>query len=201
MLLPVHAEHPEPRKIARAVEVLEKGGLVAYPTDSVYGIGCDMASKGGIERLYEARGLPVGKPLALLCPDLSDIAKYAIVENPQYRVLKRYLPGPYVFILPATREVPKLLLTKQKTVGIRVPSHPVTQALVRALGRPVLNTTAVEPEGGEGILDPWTVESTYPGVDVVIDAETSSTLPTTVIDLSQGDMVIVREGAGPILED
>ncbi len=198
MLLPINGQHPEPRKVKRAVEVLQKGGVLAYPTDSVYGLGVDIDDKHAIDRLYEVRGLARDKRLALLCPDLSDIAKYAVVENHVYRTLKRYVPGPYVFILPATREVPKILLSKQKTVGIRVPAHPVTQALLRELGRPILNTTA--SDGDDPILDPWTIETTFPAVDLVLDADTTSNVPTTVLDLTGRELVVVREGAGPILD-
>ena len=144
MLLPINPAHPEPRKIAQAVRVIEDGGIIAYPTDTVYGIGCDLHNKQAIERLYQMKGMPRKKPLALICPDLSNIAKYAIVDNQTYRVLKHFLPGPYCFVLQATREVPRFLHTKQKTVGIRVPDHPVTHALVSELGRPVVSTTAME---------------------------------------------------------
>ena len=142
MLLAINPVHPEPRKVQRAVQVLTGGGLIAYPTDTVYGLGCDISNKQAIDRLYQLKGMPKDHPLAFICPDLSDIARYAVVENSVYRVLKRFLPGPYCFILQATREVPKMLLNKQKTVGIRVPNHPITIALVRELGRPLISTTA-----------------------------------------------------------
>jgi tRNA threonylcarbamoyl adenosine modification protein (Sua5/YciO/YrdC/YwlC family) len=197
LLLPVNADHPEPRKIGRAVDLLKKGHVIGYPTDTVYGLGCDLESKQAIDRLHQIKGMDRGKSLALLCPDLSDIARYAIVENQAYRVLRRFLPGPYVFILPATRDVPKMLLTKQKTVGIRVPDHPVTLALVRELGRPVVNTTAA-PSGEEPMVDPAEIADQFPGVELVLDAGAGGTVPTTVVDLSQGEVRIIREGAGPI---
>ena len=124
-------EHPEPRKIARAVDLLQRGEIIGYPTDTVYGLGCDILNKQAIERIYQLKGMRKDKALAFICPDLSDISRYAVVENNTYRLLKRFLPGPYTFILPATREVPKYLHLKQKTVGIRVPGHPVS--LVRAM--------------------------------------------------------------------
>lgn len=193
----MNRDHPEPRKVARVVEVLQKGGVIAYPSDTVYGLGCDLMNKAAIERLYQIKGMQRDKSLAFICPDLSDIARYAIVENPQYRVLKRCLPGPFTFILTATREVPKMVLTKQKTVGIKVPNHPVPIAIVRELGRPLISTTAAPP-GEDPIVDPWEMTERFPGLDYVIDAGDCGTVPTTVVDLSEGDVKVVREGAGPL---
>lgn len=195
MLLPVNDRHPEPRKIARAVQILRDGGIIGYPTDTVYGLGCAVTKKSAIERLYQVKGMPKGKSLALICPDLSDIAKYAVVENQVYRVLKHHLPGPYCFILPATREVPKMLLSKQKTIGIRVPDHPVAHALVTELGEPLISTTAAPP-GEDPLVDPWEIRETFHGLEMVLDAGGGGTVPTTVVDLSQGEIDIVREGAG-----
>lgn len=196
MLLSVNPDHPEPRKIQRVVEVLERGGLIAYPTDTVYGLGCDPLNKQAIDRLYQLKGMPRTKPLALICKDLSDIARYAIVENPEYRLLKRFLPGPYCFVLKATRDVPKLLMTKQKTVGIRVPNHAVPRAIVEALGRPLVSTTAGRDD--EPMIDPWTIEESFAGLDLVLEADACGATPTTVVDLSDGTIRIVREGAGPV---
>ncbi len=196
MLLSIHAEYPEPRKIQRVIEVLEKGGIIAYPTDTVYGLGCDPLNKQAVDRLYQVKGMPRTKPLALICKDLSDIAKYAVVENPEYRLLKRIFPGPYCVILKATRDVPKLLMTKQKTVGIRVPNHAVPRAIVEALGRPLVSTTASLDD--EPLVDPWTIDSTFPGIDLVLEADVCGSVPTTVVDLSAGDVRVIREGAGPV---
>ncbi len=198
VLLPINPEHPEPRKIKRVVEILEKGGVIAYPTDTVYGLGCDLMNKQAIESLYQIKGMQRDKNLAFICPDLADIAKYAIVENAAYRVLRRLLPGPYCFVLQATRDVPKMVhLGNKKTVGIRVPSHPVAQAIVRELGRPIISTTAAPP-GAEPIIDPWEIKETFPGLEIVVDAGVCGNVPSTVVDLSAGEVVIVREGAGPI---
>jgi tRNA threonylcarbamoyl adenosine modification protein (Sua5/YciO/YrdC/YwlC family) len=199
VLLPINPEHPEPRKVKRAVEMLEKGAVIGYPTDTVYGLGCDLNNKQAIESLYQIKGMNRDKSLAFICPDLAEIARYAVVENHIYRVLKRFLPGPYCFILQASREVPKMLQTRQKTVGIRVPNHPVTQALVRELGRPLISTTAAPP-GDEPMVDPWEISERFPGLEMVLDAGGGGTVPTTIVDLSQGDVRIVREGAGPIDE-
>jgi tRNA threonylcarbamoyl adenosine modification protein (Sua5/YciO/YrdC/YwlC family) len=200
VLLAISSVHPEPRKIQRAAQILHGGGIIAYPTDTVYGLGCDISNKQAIERLYQLKGMPKDHPLAFICPDLSDISRYAVVENAVYRVLKHFLPGPYCFILPATREVPKMLLNKQKTVGIRVPNHPLTIALVRELGRPLISTTAGRP-GQDPLVDPWEIEQEFTGLDLVIDGgDAGGTVPTTVVDLSQGDVRIVREGAGAVDE-
>lgn len=200
MLLAINATHPEPRKIQRAVQLLRGGGIIAYPTDTVYGLGCDLMNKQAIDRLYQLKGIGKDHPLAFICPDLSDIAKYAVVENQVYRVLKRFLPGPYCFILQATREVPKMVQTKQKTVGIRVPNHPITLALVRELGQPLISTTASRP-GQDPLVDPWEIDQEFSGLDLVIDGgDAGGQVPTTVVDLSQGDVRIVRVGAGPVDE-
>ena len=123
MLVEINSQFPEPRKIRRAVDALEAGEVIAYPTDTVYGLGCDLMSKRSVDRLYQIKGMDKAQPLAFICPDLSEISKYAIVDNQIYRVLRRFLPGPYCFILEATREVPRLVQTKRKTIGIRIPKH------------------------------------------------------------------------------
>jgi tRNA threonylcarbamoyl adenosine modification protein (Sua5/YciO/YrdC/YwlC family) len=197
VLLPINPTHPEPRKIRRAVDLLEKGAVIGYPTDTVYGLGCDLQNKQAVDKLYQIKGMPRDHALAFICPDLADIARYAVVENAVYRVLRRFLPGPYCFILQATREVPKMVQTRQKTVGIRVPNHPVTLALVRELGRPLISTTAARA-GSAPMVDPWEIEQEFPALDLVIDGDAGGTVPTTVVDLSQGDVRIVREGAGPV---
>jgi tRNA threonylcarbamoyl adenosine modification protein (Sua5/YciO/YrdC/YwlC family) len=197
VLLSINKDHPEPRKIQRAVDFLKKGGVIGYPTDTVYGLGCDLFDKSAIERLYQIKGMQRDKSLAFICPDLADIAKFAIVENAQYRVLRRCLPGPYCFILTATREVPKIVQNKQKTVGIRVPNHPVTIAIVRELGHPLISTTAARP-GTEPMVDPWEIDEAFPGLDLVVDGDAGGSVPTTIVDLSQGDIRIIREGAGSL---
>jgi tRNA threonylcarbamoyl adenosine modification protein (Sua5/YciO/YrdC/YwlC family) len=196
MLLHVHAQHPEPRKIAQAVSALERGGVIAYPTDTVYGLGCDISSKQGVEALYRMKNMRDDHLLSFVCPDLSDIARYAIVNDSAYRVMRRLLPGPYTCILPASKEVPKVLRMKRKTVGVRVPSHPVTLALTKALGRPLVSTSA--SLDGEYFIDPREIEERFPEVVLVLDADGASLTPSTVIDLSGDEPVVVREGAGRV---
>ncbi|MGA3119692.1 MAG: L-threonylcarbamoyladenylate synthase [Polyangiaceae bacterium] len=199
MLLAIDPNHPEPRKIRRAVSVLEEGGVIAYPTDTVYGIGCDLINKRAIDRIYEIKRMDHSHPLAFVCPDLAHIARYAIVDNQVYRVLRRFLPGPYTFILEATREVPKLVQMKRKTVGIRVPSCEATRALVRELGRPIISSTAALP-GEDPLVDPHEIATAFPGLSLILDAGAGGLVPTTVIDLTKSPPEIVRKGAGSIDE-
>jgi tRNA threonylcarbamoyl adenosine modification protein (Sua5/YciO/YrdC/YwlC family) len=197
MLLSVNPSFPEPRKIRRAVEALEAGEVIGYPTDTVYGLGCDIFNKKAIERLYQIKQMNQTQKLSFICPDISNVSHYAIVEDPTFRVLKRYLPGPYTFILEATREVPKILQTKRKTVGIRIPDHPVTLALVHAFGRPVISTTAA-PHGEDPYIDPHEIDDRFRGLGMVLDGGVGGSIPTTVIDLTTSFPEVIRTGAGPV---
>jgi tRNA threonylcarbamoyl adenosine modification protein (Sua5/YciO/YrdC/YwlC family) len=196
MKLAIRTEHPEPRKIRRAVEVLERGGVIAYPTDTVYGLGCDILQKKAIDQLYRIKGMKPDHPVAFVCPDLSDIARYARVDNANYRIMRHLLPGPYCFILPATREVPRVLMMKRRTVGIRVPAHDVTQALVRELGRPIVSSSATWED--EVVNDPDDIDARFKQLDLVLDAGLGGIEPSTVVDMTGDAPRIVREGAGPI---
>jgi tRNA threonylcarbamoyl adenosine modification protein (Sua5/YciO/YrdC/YwlC family) len=200
VLLSINPDHPEPRKIRRAVEALEAGEVIAYPTDTVYGLGCDLFNKRAVDRLYAIKRMSKNHPLAFICPDLGNIAQYAIVENLHYRVLRRMLPGPYCFILEATRDVPKLVQSKRKTVGIRIPAHEVTRALTRELGRPLISTTAQHDGEPEPHVDPHEIDVAFRGLGLVLDGGGGGVVPTTVIDLTRIPAVIVREGAGTIEE-
>jgi tRNA threonylcarbamoyl adenosine modification protein (Sua5/YciO/YrdC/YwlC family) len=199
MLLEINPEHPEPRKVSRAVEALLAGEVIAYPTDTVYGLGCDLANKKAVDRLYAIKGMDRSHQLAFICPDLGDIARYAIVEKPTYRVLRHYLPGPYCFILEATRDVPKMVQSKRRTVGIRVPKHEVVRAITRELGRPVISTTA-QRTGEDPHVDPREIDDDFSGLGLVLDAGAGGMLPTTVIDLTKSPPEILRQGAGPVGE-
>lgn len=196
MRLEINPFHPEPRKIKRAADALRASGVIAYPTDTVYGLGCDIFEKKAVERLYVVKQMKPTQPLAFLCPDLGDIARFAIVDNPSYRLMRRLLPGPYCFILAATPEVPKILMMKRKTVGIRVPDHPVAQALLRELGHPIVSTTAAWD--GEALCDPGEIDVHFPQLDLIVDAGAGGLVPSTVIDLTGDAPVVVREGAGPV---
>ncbi len=195
MIIELHGDHPEPRKIKRAVEALQAGEVIAYPTDTVYALGCDLHHRDAIERLYRIKGMARSQHLAFICPDLSDISRYASVDNHAYRLLRKHLPGPYTFILPATREVPKGLWSKRKTIGLRIPAHPVPIALSRELGRPLLSTTAA-PHGEDPLIDVRDIDARFPGISVLLDGGYGGTVPTTVVDLIEN--VVIREGAGPV---
>lgn len=199
MLLEIYPDHPEPRKIRRAVEALEAGEVIAYPTDTVYGLGCDLMNKKAIDRLYAIKGMDRAHNLAFVCSDLSDIARYAIVENHQYRVLKHLLPGPYCFILEATREVPKLVQMKKKTVGIRVPNNAIIQAIAKELGRPVVSTTA-QRAGEDPFVDANEIDDAFKGLGLVIDGGAGGLVPTSVVDLTTNPPTVVRAGAGDVAQ-
>ncbi len=188
---------PDPRKVRRAVEALLAGEVIGYPTDTVYGLGCDISSKKAIDRLYQIKAMDRAHPLAFICPDLSEIARYAAVDNQIYRVLRRFLPGPYCFILEATKEVPRILQTKRKTIGIRVPNHAVITAVVRELGRPVISTTAQRP-GNDPHVDASEIDEDFKGLGLVIDSGGGGLVPTTVVDLTVSPPEIIREGLGPV---
>jgi tRNA threonylcarbamoyl adenosine modification protein (Sua5/YciO/YrdC/YwlC family) len=197
MLLEVNANHPEPRKLQRAVQILREGGVVAYPTDTVYALGCDITNKKAIDRIHRMKKMRDDQLLSFVCADLSDIARYGIVQDYAYRIMRKLFPGPYTVLLSATREVPKVLRQNRKTVGIRVPDHPIALALSRELGQPVASTSA--SLDGEQLVDPRDMEDRFPEIDLIIDApiETGGLTPSTILDLSGESPVLVREGAGP----
>jgi tRNA threonylcarbamoyl adenosine modification protein (Sua5/YciO/YrdC/YwlC family) len=191
--------HPQPRHIARAVQILAAGGLVAYPTDTYYALGCDVFQKKAMEKLAQLKRRDDRKPFAFLCSDLSEVAKYGIVSNEHYRLLRRILPGPYTIILEATRVVPRTALTRQRQVGVRVPDAPVALALVRALGRPLATTSAALPPDNEPLTDARDIqEHIGHGVDLILDGGVTLNEPSTVLDLSGAVAVVLREGKGAV---
>lgn len=195
--LSVNHDFPEPRKIQRAVDTLERGGLIAYPTDTTYGIGCSIFEKRAIDRIFRLKGLKKDHLLSFICPDLSDIARYAQVENEAYRIMKRLLPGPYTFVLRATPEVPRVLQSKRKTVGIRVPDHPVTLALARAFRKPLVSTSATVEN--KTLHDATDINLHLGhGLDLILDAEWLDNPPSSVVDLTGPYPVVIREGAGDL---
>jgi tRNA threonylcarbamoyl adenosine modification protein (Sua5/YciO/YrdC/YwlC family) len=196
VLLPINARNPEPRKIEQAVAALRRGGVIAYPTDTVYGLGCDITNRQAIERIRRMKRMGDDQLLSFVCPDLSDIARYGVVQDFAYRIMRKLVPGPYTFILQATRDVPKVLHMKRKTVGIRVPDHPVALTLARELGSPVASTSA--SLDGEILVDPREMEERFGDLELVLDVEGVSNVPSTIIDLSGSEAVVVREGAGKL---
>ncbi|HLL23974.1 MAG TPA: L-threonylcarbamoyladenylate synthase [Kofleriaceae bacterium] len=191
---------PNPRKIEQVVEILHRGGVAAYPTDSIYALGCALESREGIERIYRAKEMHKSQRLALICPDLSTASEYAILSQTAFRLAQRIFPGPYTLVVPATRQVPKTITdTKRRTVGIRVTSHPIAQALAKALGRPLLTTSAVVPETHEPCRDADEVLDVFaPHIDVVIDSEQTQAEPSTVIEVDGEDITLIRLGQGSI---
>lgn len=191
-----HPENPQPRYIEKAVRVLSEGGLIIYPTDTVYGLGCDLFNKRAVERIYQIKGFSKKATLSFICPDLKDISKYAHVSTPAYKVMRRLLPGPFTFILEATRAVPKILTEKRSTVGIRVPKNVVCHALLQAFGHPIISTSAALP--GEGyISDPDELEELFQHrVDLFVDTDKGGMEPSTIIDLTQDEPILVRAGKG-----
>ena len=196
VLLSVHPQNPQPRHVLRAVECLRNGGVIVYPTDTVYGLGCDITSKHAVERIIRIKGRDPKKPMSFVCADLTHISRYARVSNLAYRILKRFLPGAYTFVLEASSEVPKMLLTRQKTVGIRIPEHPVSSALVRELGNPILSTSA-NRSGAEPLNVPLEIQEVLgKQVDLILDAGTLQRVPSTVVSLVNDRVEVLREGAG-----
>jgi tRNA threonylcarbamoyl adenosine modification protein (Sua5/YciO/YrdC/YwlC family) len=197
MLLEINPDNPEPRKILRAVDALRAGEIIGYPTDTVYGIGCDLFNKRALDRLYQMKGLARSRLLSFMCPSLTEVSRYAMLDDRAFRLIKRHLPGPFCFILNATREVPRVVQSSRKTVGIRVPAHPVTQALLQELGHPIINTTASRPEAVPH-LDPSEIDDEFPGLALVLDAGPGGTIPSSVVDMSKGEAEVIREGAGDV---
>lgn len=195
--LEVDSEFPDPRVISHAVAVLEKGGIVAYPTDTNYGIGCAVYEKKSIERLMNLKQIAKDHLFSIICPDLSDIARYAALENNSYQILKGHLPGPYTFILRATPEIPNILYSKRHTVGIRVPDNPVVLMMARIFRKPIVSTSTVLSNrvcrNGDDIYRQFGHD-----VDLILDAGDIEPKDSTVIDLSGPYPIVERQGAGDI---
>ncbi len=198
MMISINPVNPQQRLIKKAVDVLRDGGIIAYPTDTFYGIGCDIMNKKAIQKIYLLKQRDSSKPFSFICSDLKDISDYAKVTNYGYKTMKRHLPGPYTFILEGSKLVPKIMLTKRKTAGIRVPDHPICIALVKALGNPVISTSATASDGT--IFDNSSLIHEYFGhrLDMVIDAGPVPGNPSTVISLLNDIPEILRIGSGEV---
>jgi tRNA threonylcarbamoyl adenosine modification protein (Sua5/YciO/YrdC/YwlC family) len=194
----LHPVTPQLRYINKAVEILREGGVIIYPTDTVYGIGCDIFNKEALERIFLIKNDSSNKLFSFVCPDLKDIANYARVSDYAYRTMKHLLPGPYTFILPAAKLVPKKLWSKRKTVGIRVPNHAVTITLVREFGHPIISTSTTNRKG-DVLIDPFEIKNIFNSqVDLMLASGNLSGAPSSVIDLSSETPEIIREGAGDV---
>jgi len=196
--LAIHPVNPQGRHLKTAAEVLRNGGLVIYPTDSVYGLGCDLFNKKAVERIYQIKGNDKRKLLSFICPDLKGIAEYAYVSNSAYKIMRHHLPGPYTFILTATKQVPRILLENRKTVGLRVPDNAICQALLSEFGAPIISTSAALPDQ-DYLNDPDEIAETFARtVDLFLDAGPGGLEPSTIVDLTLGEPVLVRQGKGPL---
>jgi len=195
MLLEINPFGPEPRKIRRAVDALEAGEVIGYPTDTVYGLGCDMFNKKALNRLYQIKGMDREQRLAFVCRDLTEVSRYAVMHDRVFKILRKYLPGPYCFILEATHDVPRAIQGHRKTVGVRIPNHPVALALVEGLGRPIVSSTAAR-HGELPHLDPRELDLEFQGLAMVLDCGPGGTDPTTVVDLTGPAPEVIRAGAG-----
>ncbi|HXX63311.1 MAG TPA: L-threonylcarbamoyladenylate synthase [Bacteroidota bacterium] len=200
MHLSIHLENPEPRSISRAVDVLRAGGIVIYPTDTVYGMGCSIDNKNAIEKIHLIKHQKRDKPFSFVCSDLRHISEYAIVSNLAFKTMKHLIPGPYTFILPAAKmkQYPNILISRRRTVGIRVPDSIVALTLVRELGHPILSTS-VTTEDGEVLNEPeLIVEQFNNRVEIILDAGPLHSQPSTVIDLTGETPEILRQGSGDV---
>jgi tRNA threonylcarbamoyl adenosine modification protein (Sua5/YciO/YrdC/YwlC family) len=196
----IHPENPQLRLIRQAIQIIDKGGIVAVPTDSCYALVCQLDDKNAVERLRRIRGVDDKHHLTLLCRDLSEIAQYAKIDNHQYRLLKATTPGPYTFILEATREVPRRLShPARKTIGLRVPENPIMHALLAEREQPLLGTTLIMPGHGEALNEPHDIrEQLEKQIELVIDGGACSMEPTTVIDLTGPEPALIRRGRGEL---
>ncbi|MGB5210528.1 MAG: L-threonylcarbamoyladenylate synthase [Gammaproteobacteria bacterium] len=199
-LLEIHPKNPQPRRIGIAADLLRRGGVIVYPTDSIYAIGCRIGDKNAMGRIRRIRGLDKKHLFSMVCKDLSEISNYARVDNQSYRLIRSMTPGPYTFILPATKQVPKQLQhPRRRTVGIRVPTHPIPRAILEALEEPLLSTTMQLPGAANPMTDPFEIfEQVGQDLDLVIDGGSCGIEPTSVIDLVGPVPEVIRRGMGDV---
>ncbi len=199
MLLEIHPRNPQQRLIDRVIRELKSGAVIAWPTETGYGLGCDLFNTKAIKKLISLKKRPANKPFSIICADLKEISRYAHVSNTAYRLLRRNLPGPYTFVLPGTKLVPKTMVTKQKTVGIRVTSQPISNLLIATLGNPVVNTSVSLGEDDSFLSSAYEVEAALGNkVNIVIDGGEIYPEPSSVIDLTTDTPEIIREGKGDV---
>ena len=198
MLIRIHPLNPQDRLLRQIIDIVKKGGIIIYPTDTIYGLGCDIFQHKAVERICRIKNVqPEKANLSFVCYDLSDLSHYARqLDTPVYRTLKQYLPGPYTFILNASKEVPRILKTKRDTVGIRVPDNKIARSIVKDLGNPILSAT-LPGELVEDYTDPEIIHDRFEKlVDVVIDGGIGGMVPSTIVDFTKGERVVVMEGGG-----
>ena len=198
MIIAINPKNPQRRLIRRVVEVLEGGGVIGYPTDTIYGVGCDLFNQEAIRKIHRLKKLEDKKPLSFICSDLKDISRYAYVSNYAYKMMKRLLPGPYTFVLKATKLVPKIAMTKQNTVGIRIPDNKICLGLVKELGHPIISTSVYKPD--EGLFnEPAEIEERFgKQLDLVIDGGVIVAEHSSIIDLTGDSPKVIRKGKGDV---
>jgi len=198
MILAINSKNPQLRLVRKVIEVLEKGGVIGYPTDTVYGVGCDLFNQEAIRKIHRLKKMEEKKPLSFICSDLKDISRYAHVSNYAYKMMKKLLPGPYTFVLTATKLVPKIAMTKQNTVGIRIPDNNICLSLVRELGHPIISTSVYKPD--EGLYnDPAEIEERFARkLDLVIDGGVIVAEHSSIIDLTDEFPKVIRKGKGDV---
>jgi tRNA threonylcarbamoyl adenosine modification protein (Sua5/YciO/YrdC/YwlC family) len=192
MIISINPDNPQQRLIDMVCETLENGGLIAYPTDTYYGMGCDLYNKKGVQRIHQLKNRPLKEPFSIICDSLKGISQYAKVSDYAYKTMRRLLPGPYTFVLEGTKLVPKIMLTKRKTVGIRVPDNNICLAIVNTLGRPIITTSAIHE-------DPYSIQDAYSSsLDIIIDGGVLYPEPSSVISMINDEPEVIREGKGDI---
>lgn len=198
LFIEIHPDNPQPRLVKQAVDIIRAGGVVIYPTDSCYALGCQIGNKNAMDRIRAIRKLGEKHNFTLVCSDLSEIATYAMVDNAAYRLLKTHTPGPYTFVLKATHEVPRRLQhPKRKTIGLRIPGNPIAQAILKELGEPLMSSTLILPDDDMPMTDPQEMyDALGHQVDLVIGGGNCGSIPTTVVELTEGTPVIARHGLG-----
>ncbi len=198
MIITINPKNPQRRLIRRVVEVLQGGGVIGYPTDTIYGVGCDLFNQEAIRKIHRLKKLEGKKPLSFICSDLKDISRYAYVSNYAYKMMKRLLPGPYTFVLKATKVVPKIAMTRQNTVGIRIPDNKICLALVKELGHPIISTSVYKPD--EGLFnEPAEIEERFgKQLDLVIDGGVIVAEHSSIVDLTGDSPKVIREGKGDV---
>lgn len=196
-IISINQDNPQPRLISQAVKYLRQGGVICYPTDTVYGIGCDIFNQKAIKRIYQLKKRSQDKPFSFMCADLKDLSKYCFVSNTAYRLMKQHLPGAYTFILPTLKIVPRIMTSKQKTVGIRVPNNAICRAIIEELGNPILTTSAVVGDDAELMTEAYEIEERLGNqLDAIIDGGPVYPAPSSVVSLVNDVVEILRYGKG-----
>ena len=201
MLIPLHPQHPQPRNVRSVVECLGRGGVIIYPTDTVYAFGCDIFQPRAVERICRLKGVdPEKARLSIICSDLGDLSRYArAIDTPYFRILKRHVPGPFTFILPASREVPRILKGRKDTIGLRVPDHPIPLHIIRELGHPILSSS-LPGEMIEEYTDPECIHDRFGKlVDMVVDGGIGGFHYSTMVDLTGDEPTVIRQGMGEFI--